>query len=138
MKARATKRTWGKVAKGVIREEPEREDRIVFSIVVDAYDEVERAMSWYYYLQEEMQFPFTATCTHARAASPLRVGETVQVVDMADTDDCMAETMVLIAHDGDLLAVPLMQLQCAPEIDSEQTNQAVEDWRYWVARGYRF
>lgn len=138
MKARSTKRTWVKVASATIREEPEREDRIVFDIVVDAYDETERGMSWFYYLQDQMQFPFNATCIKARATSPLRIGETAQVMDMADTDDCMAEIMVLIVQDGDLLAVPLMQMQCVPENASEQTIQAVEDWHYWVARGYQF
>ncbi|WP_228039113.1 calcium-binding protein [Nostoc sp. LEGE 12450] len=27
-------------------------------VVVDAYDEEERAMVWYYYLAENMDFPF--------------------------------------------------------------------------------
>ena len=122
----------------MIREESEREDRILFNVVVDAYNEEERAMGWYYYLQDQMQFPFNATCTKACATSTLRVGESMQVVDMADTDDCMAESMVLIAQDGDLLAVPLMHIQCVPENASEQTIQAIEDWHYWVARGYQF
>jgi hypothetical protein len=29
-------------------EQPDREHRIDFEIVVDAYDEAERAMGWYY------------------------------------------------------------------------------------------
>ncbi len=121
-----------------MREEPERDDRILFNVVVDAYNEEERAMGWYYYLADEMQFPFAATCTQARATSPLRVGQIVQVLGMADTDDCMAEMMVNIAYGEALLAVPLMQLQCVPENDGERNMLAVEDWRYWVARGYQF
>jgi hypothetical protein len=37
----------------------EREERITMEIVVDAYGAEEQAMSWYYYLQNTMQFPFT-------------------------------------------------------------------------------
>lgn len=51
----------------------EREKRIDMDIVVDCYDENERAMGWYYYLQEQLQMPFTATCIAKRAISPLRV-----------------------------------------------------------------
>ena len=46
----------------VTRDE-EREERIMMEVVVDAYGPEERAMGWYYYLQDTMQFPFTATCT---------------------------------------------------------------------------
>mgnify|MGYP002777159226 FL=1 len=38
----------------------ERETRIMMEVVVDAYGPEERAMGWYYYLQDTMQFPFTA------------------------------------------------------------------------------
>ena len=34
----------------------EIEDHIKLKIVVDAYHEEERAMSWYYYLQENLAF----------------------------------------------------------------------------------
>lgn len=37
-----------------------REARITMEAVVDAYDEVERAMSWYYYLEGRLHFPFNA------------------------------------------------------------------------------
>lgn len=37
-----------------------RENRIDYEIVVDAYDESERAMGWYYYLQDKIIFPFLA------------------------------------------------------------------------------
>jgi hypothetical protein len=47
------------------RKEQEREDRIVNEVVVDAYDASERAMGWYYYLEEMLQCPFTATCVTA-------------------------------------------------------------------------
>ena len=43
------------------KRDPDRERRITMEIVVDAYDTHERAMGWYYYLQDQLQFPFTAT-----------------------------------------------------------------------------
>jgi len=119
-----------------IPEQPDRENRITFEIVVDAYDETERAMGWYYYLQHKLQVPFKATCRSARATSPLEVGVEVDVVGLAAEDDCMSEVFVLVKYAKSELAVPLEQLAChAPD---EQTGQAVADWHYWVARGYDY
>ncbi len=56
-------------------------------IVVDAYGEEERAMGWYYYLADKLQFPFKATCIAERTVSPLSVGDLVEVVKMAPEDD---------------------------------------------------
>jgi len=34
------------------------------------------------------------------------------------------------------LGVPLYQLE--PTVVDDETRQAIEDWQYWVARGYEF
>src|SRR5690349_5317312 len=57
-----------------------REERISMEIVVDGYDEGERAMGWYYYLEDKLHFPFLTRCVQERAISPLRVGDEVEVV----------------------------------------------------------
>ena len=122
-----------------IREQPEREDRIFLEIVVDAYDESERAMGWYYYLQDVLEFPFKASCISRRATSPLEVGNEVEVSGLAPEDDCMSEIYVFVKHgkkSKSQLAVPLAQLACLSE--HAETCQAVEDWHYWVARGYEY
>lgn len=51
-------------------------------IVVEAYDEQERAMGWLYYLVGKLNFPSLARCTVRRAISPLKVGDEVEVIDM--------------------------------------------------------
>lgn len=38
------------------RKDPVREDRITMEIVVDAYGSDERAMGWYYYLEDKLNF----------------------------------------------------------------------------------
>jgi len=42
------------------QEEPEREDRIYEEAIVDAHGDEEVIISWYYYLEEKLDFPFTA------------------------------------------------------------------------------
>ena len=37
-----------------------REDRITMRAVVDAYGSEERALGWYYYLENELRIPFRA------------------------------------------------------------------------------
>jgi hypothetical protein len=115
----------------------EREERIVMEIVVDAYEPEERAMGWYYYLQGQLQFPFLTHCVARRAISPLRIGDEVEVVDMAPEEECKHEMFVLMPWERVTLAVPLSQLKVADHVD-EETQQAVEDWRYWIERGYQF
>ena len=114
----------------------EREERITMEIVVDAYGPEEQVMGWYYYLQDRMQFPFSATCISKRRSSPLKVDTTVEVVGMAPEDECKREMYVEIAWEDDTLAVPLIQLE-SPDADSP-TQQAIADWHYWVERGYEF
>ena len=89
------------------KEDPAREHRIIYEIVVDAYNEEERNLGWYYYLENELVFPFKATCIDERQVSPLTAGEEVEVVGLADEDECRAEMFVLVEWDDDELAVPL-------------------------------
>ena len=112
----------------------EREERITMEIIVDAYGPEEQAMGWYYYLQDHLGFPFLAQCVAQRAISPLRVGDEVEIIGMAPEEECEHEMFVLTRWDRGTLAVPLSQLE-GVAVDDE-TRQAIEDWRYWVARGY--
>jgi hypothetical protein len=114
-----------------------REHRISMEVVVDAYGPEERAMGWYYYLENQLQFPFRAVCIAKRAISPLRVKDKVEVIGMPGEDECMAEMFVTIRWDKDELAVPLSQLEPAKGT-VDDTQQAVEDWHYWVEMGHQF
>jgi len=114
----------------------EREERISMEIIVDANGPEEQAMGWYYYLDDTLQFPFKARCIAERATSPLEPGDEVEVIELASADDCEHEMFVLIRRKTRKLAVPLSQLE-GIQVD-EQTQQALEDWHYWVNRGYEF
>ena len=116
-------------------EDPEREDRIMMEIVVDAYDAAERAMGWLAYLENALEFPFTARCTERRAISPLLVGDEVEVVSLAPADECSHQMFIMIRWDHGGLAVPLSQLE--PSGASSSTEVAVGDWSYWARQGYQ-
>jgi Calcium binding len=111
-----------------------REQRIEMEIIVDAYGPEEQALGWYYYLEENLHFPFSARCVAHRAISPLQPGDEVEVVGMPPEEECEHDMFVLIRWDSHQFAVPLMQLE-GIQVD-EGTQQAIEDWHYWVNQGY--
>jgi len=118
------------------KRDPIREDRIQNEAIVDAYEPEEQAMGWYYHLENKLRLPFQARCMASNAVSPLRKGETVEVRRMAPEDACSSDMLVLIKWLGRKVAVPLSQLTA---IDAdESTAEAIGDWHYWVAQGYRF
>ena len=118
------------------RIEAKRETRIGQEIVVDAYDEWERAMGWFYYLERTLMFPFPAKCVKKRKQSPLRVGEKVEVIGMPQEEVCAREMYVQVSWNGRTLAVPLAQLRAVGT--AGKTKEALGDWEYWVKRGNEF
>jgi len=119
-----------------VKENKTRERRIELEVVVDAYNESERAMGWYYYLEERLTFPFKALCKSKRAVSPLRIGEEISVLGMAPEEECESEMFVRVRWGNRNLAVPLSQLK--PLAADSETKEAVADWHYWLGRGYEF
>ena len=114
----------------------DRETRIHEEIIVDAYGPEEQAMSWYYYLEDKLQFPFHAQCAASVPTSPLRKGDTIEIRKMAPENSCASDMLVMTRWKNRNIAVPLSQLK-AIDVD-ESTTQAIEDWHYWIAQGYRF
>jgi len=118
------------------KQDKKREQRIQQEIVVDAHNAEEQAMGWYYYLEDQLGFPFRAKCIAPRAISPLRKGQEVQVVGLAPAEECEQEMFITVTWGDRSLAVPLAQLKTTQA--DKVTRQAVEDWHYWVDQGYEF
>ncbi len=119
-----------------VKKDDVREHRIDMEVVVDVYDEQERAMGWYNYLEDKLAFPFQARCIGEKRSSPLQQGEVVAVTGMAPEEDCEHDMLVDVQWQGRRLAVPLAQLE-GVAVD-EAMQEAIGDWHYWVARGYQF
>jgi len=112
-----------------------RENRIAMEIIVDANGPEEQAMGWYYYLKDNLHFPFTATCVAERTISPLHKGDDVEVLGMAPEEECQHEMFVMMRWERRGLAVPLSQVKPIAAANKD-TKEAVEDWHYWVKQGY--
>ncbi|MEO1095398.1 MAG: calcium-binding protein [Cyanobacteria bacterium J06638_28] len=110
----------------------DQEQRIANEIVVDAYSSEEVAMGWYYYLENTFQFPFVAIWMSSEGKD----GDAVEVLGMAEEEECTQAILVAIGFEGDVFTVPLLKLK-APEA-SAKTQEAIADWHYWVNQGYEF
>jgi hypothetical protein len=113
-----------------------REERIYMEAIVDAHDYEERALGWYYYLEDKIMFPFTAECSSVDKRSPLEPGEHVKVLQMSGESLCEHDMYVDIIWNGRSLAIPLAQV--LPVNADDDTDEAVRDWHYWKAQGYLF
>lgn len=115
----------------------EIENRIEMEIIVDTYNESERAMGWYCYLQDNLSVPFKAECILTVSTSPLKLGEIIEVMDMAVGEICEYDMFVKIKwKNEETLCVPLKQLKGIKVDDT--TEQALNDWSYWISQGYSF
>ena len=114
-----------------------REERITMEIVVDAYDEDERAMGWYYYLARQAGRPVPRPVRRGAGRSRrCRWATRSRWSGCRRSDECEREMFVLIRWGKRKLAVPLAQLEVVEADDA--TREAVEDWHYWVGMGYEF
>ena len=117
-----------------VEKNQDQEERISMEAIVDAYSPEEQAMGWYYYLDDKIAFPFQGKCIQERKVSPLKMGEVVEVISMGPEDECEREMFVVIRWMDRELAVPLVQIE-GIDVD-DQTEEAIGDWHYWMARGY--
>ncbi|MDZ7879496.1 MAG: calcium-binding protein [Saprospiraceae bacterium] len=108
----------------------EREHRIHYEIIVDAYDEYEQAMGWYYHFAEKLKFPIKAVIN-----LPLRGGKTEKkTVEIVEVDP-KSETNLNLRL-GIVEGTSKRVQYISPEqIESVQTTDenvdVLNDWLYW-------
>ena len=118
-------------------EDKAREERIANEITVDTYGSEEVMVGWLTYLQDNLACPFEAECIQEMKISPLRKGEKVTVLELLDDEENLgSDFFVRIEWSGRKMGIPLAQLKSLKA--GKETQQAIEDWQYWKARGYEF
>lgn len=118
------------------REDPVREERITMEIVVDTYSPSEAAMGWYCYLENNLVFPFKAKLERIQREMGKTVLREVEVIGLADSDECLSQMRVIVVRKGEEYDVALSRVH--PVDATPKTAEAVADWHYWVDRGYSF
>lgn len=117
-----------------------REHRIETEIIVDAEDKEDRAMGWYYYLDDMLEFPFMGKWKKKSRKTSTIEEKPVEVLGMAPEDDCLRDMYVDVAYIGakedDIHTAKLSDIE--PIDVDEETQEAIADWLYWLGRGYKF
>jgi hypothetical protein len=111
-----------------------RQDRIEDEVIVDCYDEYEMAMGWFYYLEDNLIFPFKAMVLENSEINGLKEGETVDVYELVNRsvedvsmDDFIAT--VAIQKSEECYEIPLHFIR---GVDCDRImDNVIEDWRYW-------
>ncbi len=119
--------------------DPIRENRIDYDVVVDAYDESERAMGWYYYLQDKISFPFLAKWKKKTKKTGAIAEKEIEVLDMASAEDCESNMYVEVAYINEKDDTFTARLSDIEAINPDpNTEEALADWQYWIDMGYEF
>lgn len=119
-----------------VQQDDIREERIMMEAIVDCYDEYEQAMGWYYYLEDRINFPFKAKWINRHNSE----GRNVTVLSMSPEDNCSHDMLVEVLYrEGDMEDVFDARLsEIEPLNIDAATEEAIDDWHYWVKRGYQF
>ncbi len=126
-------KTLTEVPRNFSQKEPEREDRIYDEAIVDAYGDEEVILSWYYYLEEQLHFPFIAA---VRVHSPGRSPQTIRVdmQAMGPMSRCGYWQMWGLGSPSDQEDNTLHHFFLSDIIEAEadpERLQALADWNYW-------
>ncbi|MEI6370892.1 MAG: calcium-binding protein [Nostocales cyanobacterium ELA608] len=117
-----------------------RETRINTEILADAEDKEERAMGWYYYLDDCLNVPFMGKWKKKNRKTGAIEEKPVEVLGMSGEDDCLKDMYVDVAYltgkEDDIHSAKLSEIE-ATDAD-EETQEALADWQYWLSRGYKF
>ncbi|MBU1667767.1 calcium-binding protein [bacterium] len=114
-----------------------RKDRIEDEVIVDCYDEYEMAMGWFYYLHDNLNFPFKASILENGKISSLQKGDVVKVTELVNSDENDVSIYNFVAtvgieKDEHIYDIPLEMIR---GIDCDEgTCEVIEDWRYWCEK----
>ncbi len=101
-------------------------------VLVDCKDEGEQKMSWFYYAQDELEFPFDAEIKLKRANGKVEKKK-VEILRLATDDsnfDRGFDLKVELELEGYIIEVSLSKLNNIEDLG--KNDQIVEAWKYWV------
>lgn len=104
---------------------------IDYEIIVDCYDEIEQSMGWYYYLEENIEFPFKATAQLRKTDGTTELRE-VNVLGLAsDEEGFVSKDFLLEIEVGEYICTTafsgISRVKASP-----RTKEALAVWKFWV------
>ena len=100
-------------------------------ILRDARSLTEQEAAWYLYMKTHLKFPFIATYQKTCAVKPFCTGAKVQVIGLAQPEQCKEIIQARVMDGQGSVFIPLTHLSPS---DAGQNADAISDWRYWHDR----
>jgi len=108
------------------------EEKLHNEILVDCEDDYDQNRSWFYYVQDELDFPFVASIK-VRKKSGGEIMKKVKALEFSTADanfDRNFDIKIAIEFDEYIIEIPMSKLQ---DIEAnEGTIDTIETWKYWI------
>lgn len=107
----------------------EMQEKIDYEIIVDAYDEYEQSMGWFYFFEETLEFPFMATAQLKKRDGTME-SKRVKLVGLASKEeDFMNSDFNLEMEQGQYLR-PVAYSALSDVKASDETLEAFQIWDF--------
>ncbi len=107
--------------------------KIDYEIIVDAYDDDEQSMGWYYFFEETLEFPFTALAQLKKRDGTTET-KRVKIIGLASKETgFMNEDFNLDMEQGQYIR-PVAYATLSEFKASEETLEAFQIWDFYWRR----
>lgn len=107
----------------------EMQYRIDYEIIVDAYDDYEQSMGWFYLFEETLEFPFTATALLKKRDGTTE-SKSVNVVGLDSKEEGFRDNDFNLVMEQGAYIRPIAYSALSDIRASEATLQAFQIWDF--------
>ncbi|TXK36898.1 hypothetical protein FVR03_16535 [Pontibacter qinzhouensis] len=109
----------------------EIQHKIDYEIIVDCYDETEVSMGWYYFFEENLEFPFKATVPLRKKDGSTEI-KVVKVVALASDEEGITDNDFELEIENGEYLMDVSYSELTNIKASAQTREAFQIWDFWV------
>jgi hypothetical protein len=106
----------------------ERQHRIDYEVIIEAYDEQEVNMCWFYHFNDNLEFPISAVAKLKRRNGQYEKAE-IQIVDLLSEEGQEPLLGMVLTMQGFVFPVSLKQIVSVDT--NEENKQILNDWLFW-------
>ena len=110
------------------KQDAERQYRINYEIIVDCYGEAEENMGWYYYFEDNLEFPIEAIIKLHKQDGKAE-GVPIRIISIASKEEAEPRLGYVLPGSDYIHTIGIEDI--VKVITNETNLQALNDWRYW-------
>lgn len=111
----------------------EMQYKIDYEIIVDCYDEIEVSMGWYYFMEENLNFPFKATVPLKKRNGSLETKE-VKITGLASDEEGFTNRDFNLEMENGDYRYPIAYSRLSHVKAEPETREAFQIWNYWLGK----